>query len=456
MIFKRKTSGKINKHTNIKHEIKSRRTVLKSLKKTIKKYEQEIISALEKDLGKSKTEALTSEILPIYKDIKSTIYSLPDLIMPEKVSSPILLFSGKAYRYPEPYGHVLIISPWNYPITLSFIPLIGAIAAGNKVTIKPSEISAECAKIIEKIINETQHSNTITVQSGGVKETTHLLESKFDYIFFTGSSSVGKIVMKAAANNLTPVTLELGGKSPCIIDKKVNIKKAARRIAFGKCFNAGQTCIAPDYLLIHKDMKTAFINEFKKVITSFYPKGAINSDDYTKIINKKHFERVIGYLDGSDILYGGTYNKDKLKIEPTLITPTNDDIPVMQEEIFGPILPIIEINDIDEAIGYINYHPKPLALYIFTKKRANSDKIINKTSSGGVSVNNTLAHYLNTNLPFGGVGDSGMGKYHGKETFKLFSNYKAIQYCGKLDIKQMYPPYRIPTFILRKMYNIIS
>lgn len=456
MIFKSGISGNIKKHPGIKHEVKLRRSMLKSLKKTIKQYERELLSALNKDLGKPKAEALISEILPIYKDIKTTITYLEDLMAPEKVSSPLLLFPGKAYRYPEPYGHILIISPWNYPVALSFIPLIGAIAAGNRVTLKPSEISSASTRIIEKIIKRAFPDNNVSVKTGGVEETTELLNTKFDYIFFTGSTNVGKIVMKAASDNLTPVTLELGGKSPCIIDKNVNIKKAARRIAFGKCFNAGQTCIAPDYLLIHKDVKHRFITEFKNVISSFYSKGAIESNYYAKIINERHFNRITEYLNDVEIISGGNHDKKKLKIEPTLVTPINDDIPVMKEEIFGPLLPIIEINDIDEAIGYINYHPKPLALYIFTNKKSTSLKIIKETSSGGVTVNNTLSHYINPNLPFGGIGDSGIGKYHGKETFKLFSHYKSVQYTSKIDIKQIYPPYKIPIYILKKIYNLMT
>lgn len=453
------TDKLLNQQDNFRtHSIqyKTRRDALKKLKESILFYESDLLNALKKDLRKPEFEALGSEIVPLYKEIDFMIAKLSKLMRPLRVSTPLVIFPGRAYRKPEPYGKVLIISPWNYPVALSLVPLIGAIAAGNTVVLKPSEISVESTVVIEKIISRSFNNSHATVVKGGVEETTELLTKNFDKIFFTGGETVGKIVMKAAAENLTPVTLELGGKSPCIVDNNVNMGVAARRIAWGKCFNAGQTCIAPDYILLKRSSKDKFIEEFTKSVSEFYPKGAFKTDDYSGIINPNHFNRIVSYMNDGKILSGGKFDKEKLVIEPTLLEPDSVDVSVMKNEIFGPLLPLILFDKIEEAIEFVNRRPKPLALYVFSKSKKIIRRVVNETSSGGVTVNDTLAHYQNSSLPFGGVGTSGIGAYHGKESFKLFSHYKSVQYRGWFDIKLKYPPYKLSASKIKKLLKLLS
>lgn len=437
---------------------------LKILKNTILNNEDKIIQALQKDLGKNQFEAYTTEIGFVYQEISHNIKNLKDWAKPQKVSSNKTFPLTKNYIISEPLGKILIIGPWNYPFQLAIMPLIGAIASGNVVTIKPSEISKHTSQILSDIITKNFDKNYIQVIQGDVKITTQILELNFDYIFFTGSENVGKIIMKKAAETLTPVTLELGGKSPTIIDKECDINKAANRIIYGKFTNAGQTCIAPDYLLLNSQIKTKFIQTLQEKIIKFYTKNPETSKDYGKIINENHFERIISYLENQKIIFGGNTNKSKLYIQPTLINLNkitkqkinkNIEPKIMQEEIFGPLLPILEYNNIQQAIDYINSKPKPLALYIFTDNEYIENKILNETSSGSVCINDTIIQISNPELPFGGVGNSGFGKYHGKSTFDTFSNKKTVLKNTTLfEIPKRYPPYNnLSLKIIKKIFK---
>lgn len=413
---------------------------LKKLKESIIKYEEDISKSLLLDLGKSSNESYLTEIGMVLSELNFHIKKLKNMMKIKKVKTPLFLFPAKSYIYPEPYGSVLIISPWNYPFLLSINPLIGAISAGNTVIIKPSEYSINTSNLLEQIIKETFDDSYITVVQGAVEETDQLLKQKFDYIFFTGSPKVGKIIMAKASKNLTPVTLELGGKSPAVITKDANLKLSTKRIAFGKTVNAGQTCIAPDYLLIEESLADDFIVEYKNNINEFYNSDPLNNNNYPKIINNDHFERLLDLIKDENVIYGGNYNKDN-KIEPTLILIDNKSTKLMQEEIFGPILPIITFKEMDEVYTYINNKEKPLAAYIFTNNKKIQKNFVENISAGGIVINDTIMHFANNKLPFGGVGNSGMGKYHGKESFKTFSHYKSILNRKTwLDLKIRYQP----------------
>jgi len=354
---------------------------------------------------------------------------------------------SKNFIKSEPLGQVLVISPWNYPFNLALCPVIGAISAGNTIILKPSEISENTAKLIEEMISKYFDEKYFKVILGDSKRTSKLLDFNFNYIFFTGSQNVGKIVMQKAANNLTPLTLELGGKSPCIVDKDIDLDKTVSRIVSGKFMNAGQTCVAPDYLLVNSKIKDKLIEKLIEKIEVFYSKDIKNSNDYERIINEKHFKRVMSYLKDVNIIYGAQSDVKDLFISPTLIDMKNiediKDSKVMREEIFGPILPIIEYNNLEEAIGFINLRPKPLALYIFSNNKKIQEKILNETSSGGSCINDTIIHLANINLPFGGVGQSGFGAYHGKSSFDIFSHKKSVLINTNLfDIVMRFPPHK--------------
>lgn len=416
--------------------------MLNILKQSVIKYEEEIKEALKKDLNKSYTESYVTEISTFLSEINYMIKNLRYFIKAKKVPTPIVQFYSKSRIIPEPYGTVLIISPWNYPFYLTLAPLIGAIAAGNTAIIKPSDYSGNTCKVIKKIINNSFSRNYIEVITGGREENSALLDCKFDYIFFTGSPTVGKIVMEKATEHLTPVSLELGGKSPCIVDKTANIKLAAKRIIFGKTLNGGQTCVAPDYVLIDKQVKNLFINYCKKYITEFFGEDPIKSNDLVHIINEKHFNRLIGLIENEKIVSGGKYNKDKLLISPTILDNITFESKIMQEEIFGPILPIIEYESIADAVNYINVNNKPLALYMFSKNKTNIKNVISSCSFGGGCVNDTIMHIATPYMPFGGVGNSGVGSYHGKASFDTFTHYKSIlQKTTLFDIPLRYYPY---------------
>ncbi|MSS42771.1 aldehyde dehydrogenase [Anaerosalibacter bizertensis] len=442
---KQKEFFKSGKTKDIKFRIEN----LNKLKKNIEKNEQYIMEALKKDLGKSNFESYSTELGIVLSEISFITKHLKKWAKPKKVKTPITNFKSSSYIYPEPYGNTLILSPWNYPFQLSIVPLIGSIAAGNTVILKPSSTSYYTSKIIEEIINENFDTGYIHVITG--ERGKKLLDENFDYIFYTGSVPVGKIVMKKASKYLTPVTLELGGKSPCIVDGKANLNLSAKRIVWGKFLNSGQTCVAPDYMFIHKNVKNEMINNIIYYIKTFYGENPLHSEEYTKIINERQFNRLIKLLDNNKIIYGGDYDKDSLYISPTLMNNVNWDDPIMGEEIFGPILPILEYEELNEVIDIVNSHPKPLALYFFSNDKENAEKIINGISFGGGCINDTIMHLSSPYLPFGGVGTSGMGSYHGKKSFDTFTHYKSIlEKSNIIDPNFRYPPYGNKLNIVKK------
>ncbi|MCC5608340.1 aldehyde dehydrogenase [Nostoc sp. CHAB 5834] len=424
---------------------------LKNLKQAILEYEQSIVEALQADLHKPEVETYLTEI-SVVKDIDYTIKHLQSWTKPKKAAVSWEFFSYTAKICPEPLGVVLIIGPWNYPFNLIISPLIGAIAAGNCAIIKPSEIASNTSDVIAKIITKHFDPSYIAVVEGGVEASQKLLAEKFDHIFFTGGTAVGKIIMAAAAKYLTPVTLELGGKSPCIVDSDINIEHTVRRITWGKFINAGQTCIAPDYLLVNKTIKKDLINGLEKCIKEFYGENPANSPDYARIISQKHFERLVNFLKDGEAIIGGENQPSERYIAPTVIDNISLEDSVMQEEIFGPILPIIEYTDIAEAIALINSRPKPLALYLFSQNKNLQKRVLQETSSGGVCINDTVMQVGVSSLPFGGVGDSGIGNYHGKASFDTFSHNKSVlQNSFWLDLKWRYAPYQGKLPLIKKL-----
>jgi len=365
-------------------------------------------------------------------------------------------FPSSGYIMYEPYGTVLIIGPFNYPFQLLLEPLVGAIAAGNCAVLKPSESTPTVSALVKKIIEEIFEEKYIRVIEGEKDTTSALINSAFDYIFFTGSVPVGRIVMQAAAKNLVPVTLELGGKSPVIVDKSCNFKIAAQRILWGKLINAGQTCIAPDYILVHKDIKDSFIKELKNVVIGFYGEDASKSSDYGRIVNKRQFERLISLIeqDKDKIIYGGGSSVGNLYIEPTILDKVDWTDAVMQDEIFGPIMPILEYQDLESAIEMINERPKPLSLYIFTEDKNVEAEVLGRVSFGGGCVNDTISHVTSANMPFGGVGNSGIGSYHGKDSFETFSHKKSIlKKSTSVAIKFIFPPYENRVNFIKKIFK---
>jgi aldehyde dehydrogenase (NAD+) len=413
---------------------------LTKLGQVIRSHEAEIMAALKKDLNKSDFEAYMSEIGILLEEIRFALKNLKKWSKPQKVKSALAQVGSKSYIYPEPYGVVLIIAPWNYPVQLSLAPLIGAIAAGNCAVLKPSELTPATSKLISELIEQTFPSEYITVLQGDAETTKLLLKEKFDYIFFTGSVTVGKVIMEAAAKHLTPVTLELGGKSPCIVHKDANLKLAAKRIAWGKFLNAGQTCVAPDYLYVHREVRDEFIVSLKDAITEIYSEDVFKSGNFTRIVSERHFKRLVTFLEDGKIIHGGRKNTGLLSIEPTLLRDVSWDDPVMQEEIFGPILPIFEYDNEVAMINKINERPKPLALYIFSEGMDFQETILNSISFGGGCINDTVFHLSSSYLPFGGVGESGMGAYHGKGSFDVFSHHKGIlKQTTIFDLPLRYP-----------------
>ncbi|MEH2325793.1 MAG: aldehyde dehydrogenase [Nostoc sp.] len=424
---------------------------LKNLKQAIIEYKQSIIEALQADLHKSEVESYITEI-SVIKEINYAIKHLNTWAKPKKSGVSFEFFSYSAKIYPEPLGVVLIIGPWNYPFNLIISPLIGAIAAGNCTIIKPSEIASHTSDVIAKIINKNFEPAYIAVIEGGVEASQKLLAEKFDHIFFTGGTAIGKIVMAAAAKYLTPVTLELGGKSPCIVDTDINLEHTVRRITWGKFINAGQTCIAPDYLLVNRKIKKDLINCLAKCLKEFYGENPVNSPDYARIISQKHFERLVNFLKDGEVIIGGENQPSERYIAPTLIDNVSLEDSVMQEEIFGPILPIIEYTDIAQAIALINSRPKPLALYLFSQNKNLQNRVLQETSSGGVCINDTMMQFGVSSLPFGGVGDSGIGNYHGKASFDTFSHNKSVlQNSFWLDLKWRYAPYQSKLSLIKKL-----
>ncbi len=442
------TAQQAHFHTGATLPLKARKQALHKLQKAIIKHQQDLIKALHTDLGKSKTEAYICEIGLTLSEINYVRKHLRAWAKDKRVSTPLSNFPAKSVITQEPYGVVLIMSPWNYPVLLTLQPLIGAIAAGNCVVIKPSAYSPATSKIISELITEIFPPKYVAVVQGGRAENQDLLEQHFDYIFFTGGVTVGKLVMEKAAKHLTPITLELGGKSPCVIDKTANIPLAARRVVFGKYLNCGQTCIAPDYIIIDEKVHDEFVACVKQEIEKMYTSNPLTLEEYGKIINHKHFERLLGLIDATKVIYGGKSNPDTLQIEPTVIDNVTPEDDIMQEEIFGPIMPIISFPDtteqpfVDSVINFVRRRPKPLALYLFTHDKQTEKRFLQSVSFGGGCVNDTIMHLANHELPFGGVGNSGMGSYHGKKTFETFSHAKSIVKKSEwLDLTIRYQPY---------------
>lgn len=432
---------------------------LKKLKKNISLNENEIINALKSDLGKSETETFFSEIALIYIEINLALKNVKRWSKKRKVSSSLINFLSSDYIIPEPYGVTLNISPWNYPFQLSISPLIGAVAAGNTVILKPSEFSSKTSEIIKKIIENTFEKGHVDVILGGPEIGSKLLDFNWDYIFFTGSTNIGKIVAQKAAINLTPTTLELGGKNPCIVDETANLKVASKRIVFGKFLNCGQTCIAPDFILVHESVKKVFTEKIIERIKKIYDEDVENSENYSRIINKKHFSRLMKLLEEDKIIYGGKNNPNSNFIEPTLIDGSNFNSPLMKEEIFGPILPVISYSNKDELKKILDNYKDPLAFYIFSNDKKFSNELIKRYSFGGAAVNDTISQIVNHRLPFGGIRNSGLGSYHGKQSFKTFSFYKP--YIVKSNIFDLNAKYKIDSSsviykLLKKVVKKIS
>ncbi|XP_054857630.1 aldehyde dehydrogenase family 3 member A2 isoform X2 [Eublepharis macularius] len=398
---------------------------LKALERMVKEKEKEITDALKADLSKNPLNTFTYEILTVLEEISLAVNKLPQWAAPKHVEKNLIVLMDEAYIHYEPLGVVLNIGAWNYPFVLIMQPLVGAIAAGNAVVVKPSEISEHTAKLFEELLPQYLDKDLYPVVNGGVPETTELLKQKFDHIIYTGNSTVGKIIMEAAAKHLTPVTLELGGKSPCYINKDCDVDVACRRITWGKYMNCGQTCIAPDYILCDPSIEGQVVEAIKKTLTEYYGEDVKKSPDYERIVNKRHFKRLMGLLEGQKITYGGEADEATCFIAPTILTDVNPDSKVMQEEIFGPILPIVTVKSTDEAIRFINQREKPLALYVFAKDKTIIKKMIAETSSGGVTANDVLMHFTLASMPFGGVGNSGMGAYHGRFSFETFSHKRS-------------------------------
>lgn len=416
---------------------------LDKLKNIILEYEDLIIDSLYKDLGKSPFESYSTEIGMVLSEISHAQKNIKNWSKVKKVKTPLTNFKAKSYIYPEPYGNVLIISPWNYPLQLTLAPLLGAIAAGNTALIKPSSSSLHTSNTIEKMINENFPEEFIHVINMDSKSADYLLDKKFDYIFYTGSVSVGKLIMGKASKHLTPITLELGGKSPCIVDKEGDIDIFAKRIVWGKFLNAGQTCVAPDYVYVHKDIKDKLIEKIVKYIEYFYGKNIKDNDEYPRIINKKQFNRLISLIDENKLIYGGDSDLESLYISPTIMDNITWDDPVMEDEIFGPILPLLEYESIVQVIEEIKKRPRPLALYVFSTNPKVVTKVINSLSFGGGCINDTVMHLANPHMPFGGIGNSGMGAYHGEYSFHTFTHYKSIlDKSLSPDVDTRYPPYK--------------
>jgi len=436
-------------------EISFRKDFLKKLLAEIELQEDAICDSLYADFKKPKFETLAAETQFVMAELKSAIQKLNTWTRPKRISGTLLNWPSSDYIYKEPYGTVLIIAPWNYPFQLAIAPLIGAIAAGNTAVIKPSEITPNTSKIVADIIKKVFPEDYVTVVEGGVETSQDLLAQKWDYIFFTGSTRVGQIVYESAAKHLTPVTLELGGKNPTIVDSTATIDVAAKRIVWGKFLNAGQTCIATDYILVHKSVKNELIEALKSAITQFYGKNVEASTDYARTVSKNHYEGLVEMLAGETILFGGEKNDNDNYLAPTLVDEPQRNSKLMKGEIFGPILPIIGYETEEDIHSYIINYGKPLATYVFSNNKSFQNQILKKYSFGGGAINDTIIHITNKRLPFGGVGHSGIGAYHGKTSFELFSHSKAIVKKGTwLDIPLRYPPYTLPLKYAKKIKNL--
>lgn len=419
-----------------------RQAALIKLQQSILAHESEIFQALKADLNKPELEAYSTEVAYIKNELKHVLKNLKTWTQPRKISSPLVVLPAKSEIFSEPFGCTLIISPWNYPYQLAISPLIGAIAAGNTVILKPSEMTPHTDRVIGKIIRESFEPGHVACIHGGVSETQSLLDERFDFIFFTGSTRVGQIVLQKASKHLTPVCLELGGKSPCIVDKNIDLKVAANRIAWGKFMNAGQTCVAPDYIYVHEDISEAFLKELSQSLKNQYGENPRQSQSLARIVNHGHFDRLVNLMKDATVFHGGDFDRNDKYISPTILTDVTWDHPVMQEEIFGPILPVMIYRDLQTVMDAINQQGKPLAFYVFSKNKSLQDLLILNCSFGGACINDCIVHLANPDLPFGGVGESGMGAYHGKASFDIFSHKKSVlrkPFWG--DATMRYPPY---------------
>ncbi|WP_270179689.1 aldehyde dehydrogenase [Alkalihalobacillus sp. CinArs1] len=439
-------------HTGETKEFSFRKQQLEKLRDAIKEYEEEVLHALKTDLHKSEWEAYTTEIGFLLEEIKFTIKHLKEWMKPESVKTPMTHIGSKSHIHSEPFGVTLIIAPWNYPFQLQLAPLVGAIAAGNCAVLKPSELTPTVSHVLAKLIRENFEEKYISIVEGGVQVSTELLKQPFDHIFFTGSVPVGKIVMEAAAKQLIPVTLELGGKSPAIVEKDANLTLAAKRIMWGKFTNAGQTCIAPDYLYVHRDVKSDLLKKMQDVLYEFYGDDPISDEKYAHIVSDKHFERLKSFLSDGDVIIGGQHKAEERVIAPTLLDNISWEDPIMQDEIFGPLLPILEFDDLQDVVTEVRKRPKPLALYFFSESDEKQDYITDNLSFGGGCMNDTLMHIVSPYLPFGGVGTSGTGSYHGKASFDAFSNTKSIvKQTTKFDFSFRYPSAKNGLKIIKKI-----
>lgn len=437
-------------------DVEFRIKALKKLIQVLEAAEKDVYAALHRDLRKPTFEAYVSELGMILEDAKLMKSQLRVWTFPEEPTMPLAHWPSSAQVTREPFGAVLIISPWNYPLDLALGPLVGAIAAGNTAVIKPSEMAPQTSALIKKLISENFSPDYLAVVEGGVEITQELLSQPFDYIFFTGSTRVGKVVMEAAAKHLTPMTLELGGKSPCIVESSAKLNATAKRLVWGKFFNAGQTCIAPDYVLVDSKLYQALVDKMKVQIRTFYGEDPQKSPDYGRIVNEVHFKRLSAYLKEGKILSGGRSEASDLYIEPTLLGDLPAGASVMEEEIFGPVLPILPYENLDQALDQIRRRPKPLALYLFTEDKDVEKKVLGSTSFGGGCVNDAIAHFAASDLPFGGVGASGFGAYHGRKSFETFSYPRSVlKRSTRIDIPVRYPPYS-PSWKLKLVKKLIG
>ena len=419
----------------------------------LEKHQDELSAALKVDLGRGVEEAWLYDIGFTITEVKLMLKNLKKWTAPRKVPTPMVTKPASSMRVPQPLGVVCVIAPWNYPVQLLLIPAAGAIAAGNAVVMKPSEVSSETSRVLAKIVPLYFTDKAVAIVEGGVQETTELLKQKFDHIFYTGNGAVGRVVMRAAAENLTPVTLELGGKSPTIVDASANIAVAARRIAWAKYVNAGQTCVAPDYVLAHKSIANELVEAIRTSITEFYGEDPHASKDYSRVISPKHFSRLTSLITSGKVAIGGQSEQAERYIAPTVLVDVDQNSAVMQEEIFGPILPVLEVGSIDEAIGFVNSRPHPLALYVFAQDNSVNEKVVAETTSGGVTVNGTIMHMTGPYLPFGGIGESGMGAYHGQSGVDVFQHLKPVlKRSTMLDAPLAYPPYTKRKFSILKKF----
>lgn len=429
---------------------------LERLQQMLSVAEAELLNALRTDLGKSPLEAYTTELGVVSTDIEHAVRRLAGWMRPRRVAVPPIAWPARACRVPEPLGVALIIGPWNYPLQLLLSPLVGALAAGNCVCLKPSEYAPRTAEVLSAHISRMFPREELAVVCGNADTAAALLREHFDTIFFTGSGRVGRQVMHAAAEHLTPVTLELGGKSPCIVCADARLDTAARRILWGKCLNAGQTCVSPDYLLVDRQVQAPLVKTLRAALDGFFPDGAARSPDYGRIVNRMHFERLTAYLAQGDLLAGGGQNAAECYIEPTLLGNVSPDAAVMQDEIFGPILPILTVDGIEAALDFVAARPRPLALYCFTESRATRARVIRASSSGGICFNDTITHIIAKQLPFGGVGASGMGQYHGKAGFDAFTHHKSVMTRATwIDPRLRYPPTRSSLSAMKKAYRFL-